>query len=144
MAAHNNYKEIRFVMRICMSMIALCMFLSACTSVTEQVDEEGAVVHIVLIWLKESGNQGHIQRIIETSSQLNEIPGILEMRVGKSISSERKIVDDSFDVALYMIFENHTSMQQYLVHPEHINAVKTVLKPLASKIRVHDFTSVDL
>ena len=76
------------------------------------------------------------------SNQLKEIPYIQEMRIGKSIPSDRTIVDDSFDVGLYMIFANQEDMQRYLVHPDHKNAVKTVLKPLASKIQVYDFETL--
>jgi hypothetical protein len=66
------------------------------------------------------------------------------MRVGKSIPSDRKIVDDSFDVGLYMIFSSQDDMKRYLMHPEHIKTVKTILKPLASKIQVYDFDALGI
>lgn len=126
-------------MRIYVSMMMLCIILTACVSTATTKTQESKIVHIVLVWLKEPSNQEHIQQVIDISNRLNEIPDIQELRVGKSIPSERKIVDDSFDLGLYIIFENQASMQRYLDHPEHKNAVKTVLMPLASKVLVYDF-----
>ena len=115
--------------------------ITACESVIEK-QLESKVVHIVLIWLKEQGNEQHIQQIIDATQQLKEIAKIKELRVGESIVSDRKIVDASFDVGLYMIFDSNDAMQDYLVHPKHEHAVRTIIKPLASKIRVHDFISM--
>ena len=131
------------MMRIYISIIILCLILSACASTATNFTKETAIVHVVLIWLKEPGNQKHTQQIIEISNQLKEIPELQEMRVGRSIPSDRKIVDDSFDVGLYMTFVDQENMQRYLVHPKHKEAVKTVLKPLASKIIVYDFDTLE-
>lgn len=130
------------MIRIYISIMILCVTLSACASSKTSKTQENTVVHIVLIWLNESGNAEHIQQVIDVSNQLKEIPYIQEMRVGKSIPSDRKIVDDSFDVGLYMVFDSKAAMQRYLLHPDHKNAVKTVLMPLASKILVYDFDAL--
>ena len=67
------------------------------------------------------------------------ISGVQEMRVGEKILSERPIVDDSFDVGVYMVFNDKEALERYLVHPIHVDAVKSVLRPLSSKILVYDF-----
>jgi len=126
-------------MRICISIIILCVTLISCSSTAITKKQESQVVHIVLIWLKESGNTEHIQQVVDITKQLKEIPEIQELRVGKSIPSDRKIVDDSFDVGLYMVFASKQDMENYLVHPQHQVAVKNSLKPLASKFLVYDF-----
>ena len=144
MATDYHAKQVGLMMRIYISIIIFCVTLSACTSTATTKTQENTVVHVVLVWLKEPGNQEHTQQVIDISNQLKEIPDIQEMRVGKSVSSNRKIVDDSFDVGLYMIFNSKQAMQRYLVHPEHKKAVKTVLKPLASKIMVYDFDTLGI
>jgi len=98
------------------------------------------VIHTVLVWLKEPGNAEHRQQIIEGSKRLEEIPGILELRVGQVVESEREVVDDGFDVALYMRFASIEDMNAYLVHPEHVKTVKEVFVPIMDRYRVHDFT----
>ena len=106
--------------------------------------EEGAdgpgVIHVVLVWLKEPGNAEHRQKIIEGSKKLDDIPGVEEILVGQAVPSEREVVDDSFDVALYMRFPNNKAMQDYLVHPEHVEIVKTEFVPLMDYYKVYDFT----
>ena len=119
--------------------ISILSLVACTTTLDKQADYQ--IVHIVLVWLKEPNNEQHIRRIIEIVHQLKEIEEIEELRVGKSIPSKRKIVDDSYDIGLYMIFKNEESMHRYLVHPKHKHAVKTIIKPLTRKIRVHDFLS---
>ena len=118
-------------------LIFIFTFSIACTFV--HADEHTKVVHIVLVWLKEPDNQSHINNVINATNSLRDIPGIQEIRVGQSIESERAIVDDTFDVALYMIFNTREDLQRYLVHPKHVEAVRTTLQPLAKKILVYDF-----
>ncbi len=61
------------------------------------------------------------------------------MRVGHSLPSDRKIVDDSFDVGIYISLANTEDMDAYLSHPLHTRAVEEVLQPLARKVVVYDF-----
>ena len=96
-----------------------------------------------MIWLHKPKNPKHTDDVINVSRRLKEIPEVQEIRVGKSIPSDRPIVDDSFDVALYMIFNSKQALEAYLVHPMHTEAVKSVLRPLSNKILVYDFEDHD-
>ncbi|MGR3292944.1 MAG: Dabb family protein, partial [Candidatus Scalindua sp.] len=58
---------------------------------------------------------------------------------GRLIHSEREIVDSSFDVAIYLSFENEQKLFEYLNHPIHKEAVGKTLKPLVRKVIVCDF-----
>ena len=81
------------------SLLALILLLPlGCTSI-QQTEREQAIQHVVLCWLKEPGNAAHRARIMEVSKTFRSIPGVLEVRVGEVIASDRAIVDDSFDVA---------------------------------------------
>lgn len=99
---------------------------------------EHRAIHVVLCWLNEPGDQHGITTLLKTSSELAEIPGLLEIRAGTSISSDRPIVDSSFDVAFVMVFSSKSTMQEYLSHPKHREAVKDVLGPLVKRILVYD------
>ena len=126
-------------MKVQTSIILIFIFTFSIACTFAHADEHTKVVHIVLVWLKEPGNQSHINNVINATTSLREIPGIQEIRVGQSIESERAIVDDSFDVALYMIFNTQEDLQRYLVHPKHVETVRVTLQPLAKKILVYDF-----
>tara|TARA_Y100000588_G_C14182992_1_gene894556 strand:- start:718 stop:1095 length:378 start_codon:yes stop_codon:yes gene_type:complete len=104
-----------------------------------QTDREKALQHIVLCWLKEPGNAVHRNQIIEISKTFRNIPGVMEVRVGKVIPSERTIVDDSFDVAILVVVPDGRRLQEYLNHPLHDQAKQDVLLPLVDKVVVYDF-----
>lgn len=123
-----------------MSFMVLCVALFACTTTPEDKTQDNPIIHIVLVWLNDPGNEKHLQQVIDTSYQLKEIPVVQEVQVGKSLSSDRIIVDDSFDIGIYMKFHSVKDMKDYLVHAKHKQAVKTVLMPLANKILVYDIS----
>ncbi|MEM7401379.1 MAG: Dabb family protein [Pseudomonadota bacterium] len=118
--------------------VLLCFTFVSCATTNTHTNEQ--IVHIVLVWLKEQGNQQHIDQIIEATKQLKEIVELKKLNVGKSIPSDRKIVDDSFDIGIYMTFSSVEDMQSYLSHPKHKRAVHSVFRPLAANIVVYDFT----
>jgi len=100
---------------------------------------EAAVNHVVLCWLKEPGNVAQRALIIEVSKKFRKIPGVIDVRVGESIPSDRDIVDDSFDVGICLTYASVEDMNAYLEHPDHVKAAKEVLGPIAKKIVVYDF-----
>ena len=104
----------------------------------ERSGEQG-VVHTVFLWLKEPRNAQHRQQLLQASERLRVIPGVVAIRFGEAIESERDIVDDSFDVGIYFYFEDLAAMNAYLVHPLHQSVVEHQLKPLVERIVVHDF-----
>ena len=93
---------------------------------------------MVLIWLKTYRNEMRINKIINASKKLKEIPGVLEVSAGKVLRSSRIIVDDTFDVSIIIKFASKEHLRDYLVHPIHIKVANDVLKPLANKIIVYD------
>ena len=99
----------------------------------------GSLQHLVVIWLKEPGNAAHRRISLEESEILWKIPGVLSLSSGSVISSERAIVDSSFDVAMIVSFADKAAMDAYLTHPLHVTLVSQTLKPLVAKIRVFDF-----
>ena len=124
----------------CMMLVAtLLVCLVGCSSPLSRTTAGDRVNHIVLCWLKEPGNIAHRKRIIEVSESFRKIPKVLEVRVGEVIPSDRKIVDDSFDVCVCISFANTKDMDAYLNHPLHTKAVEEILQPLAKKIVVYDF-----
>jgi hypothetical protein len=102
--------------------------------------EEGAQVHhIVLLWQKLPGNPTHRKQLIEACQEFAKIPGVKGVRVGRSVLSNREVVDDSFDVALVLSFNDKYALQSYIDHPDHQQAMKDTLEPLVQKIVVYDF-----
>ncbi len=122
--------------------ILLGLMLSGCSLSPVSVPDSrgnGGVNHIILLWLKDPGNPRQQQQIIRATKELENIPGVIQIRAGTSISSNRKIIDDSFDVGIHMLFANKTAMHAYTKHPEHSRAVNQAIMPFIKKIIIYDF-----
>ena len=117
--------------------LLFALILPACSAALKSPDQ--TLEHVVVVWLKDPGNATHRQTIIDESEVLRTIPGVLSLKSGTVIPSERAIVDSSFDVALIVSFTDAAALQAYLVHPLHVQLVNETLKPLVAKIRVYDF-----
>jgi len=113
--------------------------LSACQQGKGHPDSISKVHHVVVCWLNKPGNEEARRKVIDVSRGFSEIPGVTSVRAGRVIPSEREIVDSSFDVAIYLSFENEQKLFEYLNHPVHKKAVEKTLKPLVRKIIVYDF-----
>ncbi|MBO94809.1 MAG: stress protein [Opitutales bacterium] len=116
------------------------LLLPGCISIRIGTPPEQKVLHhVVLCWLKEPGNAEHRQQIVEATESLREIPGVLAARAGQVISSDRSIVDDSFDVGILVLVPDDQRLTEYLEHPIHKKAKEEILLPLVEKIVVYDF-----
>ena len=123
-------------MKYLIGSILLCSF--GCITV-QHVENKRPIQHVVLCWLKEPGNAEHRNQIIEISKTFRKILGVLEVRVGRVIKSDRAIVDDSFDVGILVTVSDVERLQEYLDHPIHKKAKQDVLLPLGEKVVVYDF-----
>jgi len=106
----------------------------------KQPAAKGKIHHVVLCWLKEPAYDEARNKIIAVSKQFKNIPGVLNVSVGRVLPSDRPVVDDSFDVAMVMTFADEKAMNAYINHPEHEKATRDVLLPLVKKILIYDFT----
>ena len=123
-------------LRLGVIILFFVLLLSACNRVTLAGDK---VHHLVLCWLKDAGNQAQREQLIAVSRGFADIPGIVNLRAGTVVASERPIVDDSYDVGIYMSFASVEDMQRYLNCEAHVQAVRETLQPLVKKIVVYDF-----
>ncbi len=115
------------------------VLLAGCNNVFQASKKQSTFKHIVLVWLNEPENPEHRRRIIDVSAVLQNIPGVIEISAGEPVRSDRKIVDDSFDVAYIFTFEDEAAMQRYLLHADHQKVVYELINPLVSKMVVYDF-----
>jgi hypothetical protein len=115
-----------------------CLILTGLPPCVAAGGAAAGVEHIVIVWLNESGNTDHRQRLLDASQVLTGIPGVTGLRSGRMIPGERAIVDSSFDVALIVSLADRAALQAYLTHPLHVRLVEVTLKPLVKRIRVYD------
>lgn len=128
-------KKIKFVGQF--MFIAYFIMISVCV----KAEDNKPISHIVVVWLKRPGNEADKKTFIQASQQLSDIPGIVNRHVGVVLPSDRKIVDDSFDVAVSVTLENQQALQNYLNHPKHKKVLHDQIKPLIDRIVAYDFIS---
>jgi len=119
--------------------LIVVVLLSSCSITGCQRACSANVQHIVICWLKASGNLEAQKKLIMVSRSFTTIPGVLNVSAGRILSSQRAIVDNTFDLAIVMTFTNTQALAAYLKHPKHRKAVKETLRPLTKKIIVYDF-----
>ena len=119
--------------------MACLLFAAASVAPTGAAQAGGPVVHVVLVWLKEPGNRDHREQIIRVSRTFADIDGVMEVRAGEPLASDRPVVDDSFDIGITIRFASAEAMRAYLADERHVRAVEEVLRPLTDRYRVYDF-----
>ena len=130
-----------------MSLFLLPFLLCGCFSASfhfdsenaNQIEDEKKLNHIVLCWLKKPGDRENIEKIIAMTKSFQSIPGVLDAQAGSVVLSDRKIVDDSFDLGILIQVQDEAALKQYLDHPRHQKAKEEILLPLIDKVLVYDF-----
>jgi hypothetical protein len=99
--------------------------------------------HVVVIWLKQSGDADLRQRYINESKPLARLPGVLAYDVGTPASIKRRhtssALDESYDVAIASVFESPQAFEAFLKNPEYGRIAQQVLRPWVDKYQVYDF-----
>ena len=120
--------------------VALLAYLPMHTGFVS-AEENKKITHVVMVWLKNPGNEQQRTEFIKASEQLNDLPGIVNRHVGVVLPSERIVVDDSFDVAVTVTLESKAALQAYLNNPKHKKILKEKIKPLTNRVVIYDFIS---
>jgi len=110
-------------------------------SMSVSAEENKKITHVVMVWLKQPGNEADRTAFINASEELNKLPGIISRHVGVVKASDRSIVDDTFDVAVTVTMKNKTALDAYLNHPKHKKILKEKIKPLTNRVVAYDFVS---
>ena len=95
--------------------------------------------HVVIFWTDPANPKAADELIEGANKYLAPIPGVLSFHIGKMVSSHRPVVDQTYQVALNLVFPDKKSQDDYQVHPMHIEFVEKVFKPIMKKVLVYDF-----
>ncbi len=109
------------------------------TAYTAHAKQDLRVSHVVVVWLKEPGNAQMREQFINASRTLENVPGVVARHVSAAISSDRSIVDDTFDVAVTVTFENAKALENYMHSKKHKSMLKDKLKPIVNRVVVYNF-----
>ena len=95
--------------------------------------------HVVIFWTK-ADKPGATEALLAGAEKyLKPCPGVLQYHCGRMAPSHRDVVDQSYQVALNLVFENQAAQDAYQEHPLHVEFVEQVFKPNCERVLVYDF-----
>lgn len=94
--------------------------------------------HFVIFWT-DPAQPSAVAELLAGLETLKVIPGVLSFHAGKMVSSPRPVVEQAYQVALNIVFPDKKALDDYQVHPVHVEFVNAVLKRVTKKILVYDF-----
>jgi hypothetical protein len=95
--------------------------------------------HIVVFWTDPAQPKAPDELIAGANQYLKNIPGVLYFHVGRMSPSPRPVVEQSYQVALNLVFPSKAAEQAYQVHPQHVEFVEKVFKRVCKKAVIYDF-----
>jgi stress responsive alpha/beta barrel protein len=95
--------------------------------------------HVVIFWTHPDKPDAPADLMAGAEKYLKSIPGVLTFHVGRMVPSHRPVVDQSYQVALNIVFPTRQAQDDYQVHPLHVEFVEKVFKPNCAKVVVYDF-----
>ena len=95
--------------------------------------------HVVIFWTNPTNPKATDELIAGAKKYVAPIPGILSFHIGKMVGSPRPVVDQTYQVALNLIFANKKAQDDYQVHPLHLEFVEKVFKPTCKQAVIYDF-----
>ena len=95
--------------------------------------------HVVIFWTYPDKPNATEELIAGAEQYLRPIPGVRSFHVGRMVKSHRDVVDQSYQVALNLIFDTKQQQDDYQVHPLHIEFVEKAFKPNCQRALIYDF-----
>jgi hypothetical protein len=95
--------------------------------------------HIVIFWTDPAQPNAADELLAGCDRYLRDIPGVLHYHAGKMVGSQRPVVEQSYQVALNVVFPDKQAQDAYQVHPQHLEFVEKYVKKLVKRVLVYDF-----
>jgi hypothetical protein len=95
--------------------------------------------HVVVFWTDPANPAAADELFAGCEKYLRPIPGVITFHVGRMVGSPRPVVEQSYQIALNLVFPDKKAQDDYQVHPLHIEFVEKVFKRVCKKAVVYDF-----
>ncbi len=95
--------------------------------------------HIVIFWTDPANPRSADELVAGAEKYLRPIPGAMHFHIGKMVGSPRPVVEQTYQVALNIVFSDKKAQDDYQVHPLHLDFVEKVLKRVNKRVAIYDF-----
>ena len=132
-------KKVRCVRDVNRRGIALAAFVRVKKMPGPFTKTKNMFSHVVIFWTDPKNPKAADELIAGGIKYLQPIPGVLHFHIGKMAKSHRPVVDQSYQVALNLVFPSQQAQDDYQVHPLHLECVEKAFKPNCVKVVIYDF-----
>lgn len=98
-------------------------------------------VHHVYFWLKNPENKEDLKKLVSGLKKLSAVVTIKEYHIGKPAATGREVIDGSYSISWFTLFDTKTDQEIYQTDPIHLKFVEECAA-LWEKVIVYD--SVDM
>lgn len=97
--------------------------LSACQPESDSLRQkalDAPFIHTAYFWFKEGASEEQLKSFYARSKELNEIPEVEALFMGKPANTTRPIVERSYDYAVVVHLKDLAAHDAYQQHPIHL------------------------
>jgi hypothetical protein len=127
-------------MRVALFLTCIALFLAP-AGAQAIATRSGQVTHVMLFWLKRPGNVDDQNYLLRALRTLRRARGVNDMRVGRSLPVDRPSVEQSFDLAVVMIFRDREALEKFERDQQRKQAIDAMLGPLVRQYTVYNFVN---
>jgi len=95
------------------------------------------LIHHVYFWLKDPGNAADLQLLKEGLEKLSQVKTIRAFHIGRPADTRREVIDSSYALSWWTLFETKEDQDSYQVDPIHLKFVADCAH-LWSRVVVYD------
>ena len=98
-------------------------------------------IHHVFFWLNRPDNKADVDKLVEGLTKLSRVKTIKQFHMGKPANTNRDVIDKSYAISWFVMFDNAADQDSYQKDPIHLKFVEDY-SALWKKVVVYD--SVDV
>jgi hypothetical protein len=102
---------------------------------------ENKFIHHVYFWLKNADSKEDRAKLVEGLKKLSKVKTIKMFHIGQPAGTDRDVIDSSYAVSWFTMFDNAADQQSYQVDPIHLKFVEEC-SGLWNKVIVYDTVDI--
>ena len=119
---------------------ALMIGCRSLPSKNKAMNAEPMLAHVVFFNLNDNSTEQKEKLVRECQTYLKVHPGVVFFAAGTLAEDlQRSVNVRDFDVSLHVVFKTRQAQDDYQGHPQHLEFVDKVFKPLCKKALIYDY-----
>ncbi len=94
-------------------------------------------IHHVYFWLNNAENPDDLNKLVSGLKKLSAVKTIKEFHIGKPAATSREVIDGSYSVSWFTLFDNKADQDSYQSDPIHLKFIEECAS-LWKKVIVYD------